>query len=229
VLVAVVLLAGVAGGGYVLLTRDDDDPSQVASDDGLSAGDSADDARPSEDTVDGPADDPAEEPDATEPTAAATTAAPPAASVTCWDGARAPNVGACSRPQGPAGLAYVFPSMADQGCETAGGSAPGRKILMQCTAYLSDGTEVTINYSQWASVSAATDHYVGKGLIATLAANGIKTFTGYTSTGVLNNAWIYEKEPYSASVYAPNRAAMTEALATVVVGRLATEVRGGAS
>lgn len=225
---AVVLLAGVVGGGYVLLTRDDDGSSEVASDDGLSIEEDDGDDDAAADVTD-PAEPSGEESEGAGATAPATTDPAPAAAVTCWDGSLASSAGACSRPQGLAGLAYVFPSMADQGCATESGSAPGRKILMQCTGYLADGTAITINYSQWASVSAAMDHYLGKGLIQTLTANGINTFTGYTSTGVLNNAWIYEKEPYSASVYAPNRAAMTEALALLVVGRLATEVRGGAS
>ena len=160
------------------------------------------------------------------PSATATPSQPVPPGATCWDGSTTASVELCSRPQGLAGLNHVFPSMAGQACATQSGSAPGRKLLVQCFDYLQDGTEIRINYSQWASVSAATEHYEGKGLVQTLAANGIYTLSGYARTGELNNAWIYQKEPYSASVYAPDQAGMTQALSTLVVGVLPDEVRG---
>jgi hypothetical protein len=230
-----VLLAGVAGGGVVLATRDDDSgPSDVAKDDRptVDDGTAGDSSTPSDpvDESDAASADP-EEPsesagvDAPSPTVTPSPAAP--AGAVCWDGSTATTVSLCSRPQGVAGLSYVFPAMPGQSCTPLTGSAPGRKILMQCFDYLPDGTQIKINYSQWASVSAASDHYVGKGL-ARSEVNGLYFFTGYAVTGELNTAWIYKKEPYSASVYAFDQTSLNLALTTLVGGRAPDEVRGTA-
>jgi hypothetical protein len=241
VVAAVVLLAGVVGGGYLLLVRDDDGSSQVARDDRTRADDSADgsssvSAAPSDGPSDGPSDQPSDQPSAdssAEPSAEAgdvpQSSAAPAATATCWDGQGAPTVGDCSRPQGLAGLRFVFPSMGGQSCREIGGSAAGRKLLLQCFDYLPDGTEIRINYSQWASVSAASAHYASKGL-ASSQANGLLFFSGPAEVGDdLNTAFIYQKEPYSASVYAPDQASMGEAFTSLVFGVPPAEVRGHAS
>ena len=235
---ALVLLAAAAGGGYAFLTRDDDNGSSDVATDRRTTDDDSSAPEPTDSGTE--VTDPADESDdastdsepsgsgveAPSATASASQPVPPGA--TCWDGSATTSVDLCSRPQGLAGLNYVFPSMAGQGCTSLSGSAPGRKLLLQCTGYLQDGTAIKINYSQWASVSAATEHYEGKGLTQTLAANGIYTFSGYANTGELNTAWIYQKEPFSASVYALDQAAMGQALSTLVKGVPPTEVRGSA-
>jgi hypothetical protein len=235
---ALVLLAAAAGGGYAFLTRDDDNgSSDVATDRRTTDDDSsaaeptdsgAESTEPADESDDASTDTDPSESGVEAPSTTATASEPVPPGATCWDGSTATSVDLCSRPQGLAGLTYVFPSMAGQGCTSLSGSAPGRKLLVQCTGHLQDGTAIKINYSQWASVSAATEHYEGKGLTQTLAANGISTFSGYANTGELNNAWIYQKEPYSASVYALDQAAMSQALSTLVIGVPPTEVRGSA-
>lgn len=227
---ALVLVAVAAGGAAVLLTRDDDgDSSDVATDrrtthDDTSAAEPSEDS--SEDSPEDEATEPPVEPD--DPSTDATAAPPPPvpAGVTCWDGSSATSVDLCSRPQGLAGLTYVFPSLAGQDCTPLSGAAVGRKILLQCTGYLQDGTAIRINYSQWASVSAATEHYQGKGLAQTGVADGRITLSGYANTGELNTAWIYQKEPYSASVYASDQAGLGQALSRLVVGVAPEDVRG---
>ena len=235
VVAALVLLAVVAGGAVAVLTRDDDAGSSDVATDRPKTDDDTTVAEPTPDSADDEATeaDPdgtgVEVPSATAApsTAAPSTAPPPApAGATCWDGSSATTVDLCSRPQGLPGLTYVFPSLAGQACTTLSGSAPGRKLLLQCTGYLQDGTAIRINYSQWASVSAATEHYQGKGLAQTGVADGRITLSGYANTGELNTAWIYQKEPYSASVYASDQAGMAQALSTLVVGVPPEQVRG---
>jgi hypothetical protein len=117
--------------------------------------------------------------------------------------------------------------MAGQTCAPTTGSAGGRKLLIECFDNLPDGTSIRINYSQWASVSAATDHYQDKGMYLS-EANGLYFLTGVTDVGELNTAWIYKKEPYSVSVYAPDQTTLDLALTTLVGGRAPDEVRGTA-
>jgi hypothetical protein len=238
---ALVLLAALVGGGIVVLTQGDDGSSEVAKDhpaiDDSQQPDDAGDDPDSDDATDESSGDATTEPAPSEsgvvtpsgtppPSAPTSASAPSAPLATCWDGSTAPAVAGCSRPQGLAGLSYVFPSMSTQDCTPIGGAAPGRKLLVQCYAHLSDGTRIKVNYSQWASVSAAIDHYEGKGLTRT-EANGLYFFGGYALTGELNSAAVYKKEPYSASVYALDQVSLSEAL-TTLVARGPDEVRGSA-
>jgi len=245
---AAVLVVGLLGaaGGYAV-TRDDDS-SDVATDRPSSAGDESDQATdaPSAEPQESDGTDDEEVPEATEsmeapeatetPEAEAPSASPSAAAVgaVCWNGSPAPSVAACPRPQGQTGLGYVFPTLNGQSCTdltTPQQRGMGRKLLIQCFDYLPDGTEIRINYSQWASVSAAYDHYDAQGLTGSqvTADNGDVArydWTGVGSDGEYKGVMLYGQEPYSSSLYAPTSQARDEALATLVTGRPVDEVRG---
>jgi hypothetical protein len=145
---------------------------------------------------------------------------------TCWDGTPAQSIDACTLPEGRAGLEYVFPSMANQSCSRLGASpAIGRTDLVQCRAYLDDGTEIKVNYSKWESVSAGRDHYDGK-LTRTSADGGAYyTWTGRAGRQY-NAAGLFVTEPFSTSVYAPTEEDLALALG-LLQGRPPDQVRGG--
>ena len=237
VLVAALVLVLVAGGGTAwFLHRDDSDATagvaQDRADEGTDAdspgqNDEADDEADHEVASAAPSESPGPS-GSGEPAPPATSSASPTPSgTTCWDGTATADVDQCSRPQGVAGLAYVFPNLSSQNCKdiTGSGDAVGRKVLMQCFVSLPDGTPVKINYSQWTYVAAAREHYTGKGM--TEADGGsLYTFAGVARDGQPNHAWVYRKEPFSASLYAPDQAALDEAVATLINARPADQVRG---
>ncbi len=232
---AVVVLALVGGGLGMVLTRDEEPQrsAEVAEDRAGSSDsetpDDSDDAAGSDGSEDsGDAGDAADEPTATPGTDAPTPASTPSpAGARCWDGTTATSVDLCSRPEGLAGLSYVFPSMAGQDCRdiTGAAHAPGRKLLLQCFDYLPDGTQIKINYSQWGSVRNGTEHYTGKGLVSS-EVSGVYVFTGVADDGQYNTVGLYVKEPYSISLYAPTQSAMTEVGAMIEPARPADQVRG---
>ena len=217
---AMLLVAAVAVGVTLVVTRDSDD--QVASDRTGSTTDPAPSATP------GPSDPaPASGSSTSTEASTPTTSTPPPPGAVCWDGSTAASVSDCSRPQGLAGLRYVFPDAASPDCTdiTGVGDAAGRKLLVQCFRYLPDGTEIKINYSQWGAVSNAVDHYAGKGLFET-EEGGFYVFTGTTGSGEANLAGVYVKEPFSASVYAPTQAALSQVSTVITPGRAPDQVRG---
>jgi hypothetical protein len=116
--------------------------------------------------------------------------------------------------------------MATQSCSGLGASpAIGRTLLVQCLAYLDDGTEIKINYSKWESVTAAQEHYDEK-LTRTSAAGGAYfTWTGRAGRQY-NAAGLFVTEPFSTSVYAPTEEDLTLALG-LLQGRPPDQVRGG--
>jgi len=225
VVVAAAVVLASAAGGYWVMTGDDDTAGTVASDRShASDEDSSVTEEPSPTAAA-----PSTAGEATSSAAAPSTASvSPAAAATCWDGSTAGSVAECSRPQGTAGLEYVFPSMTRQSCmDRSGiGEAPGRKLLIQCFDTLPDGTQIKLNYSQWGAVNNAVQHYVGKGMAQALG-GGYYGFTGLAEDGQVNAAWLYQKEPYSVSVYAPTQSALDEALGTMVQSRPPDSVRGG--
>jgi len=235
---AVVALALGLTGGY-LVTRDDDS-SEAASDSGNTSSGDESDADPSAPPSQPDDSDESEDADPETEATAAPTVAPsgepstaPVGAV-CWNGTDAESLAACSRPQGVAGLGYVFPTLNGQDCTditTPEQRGMGRKLLLQCLDYLPDGTEIRINYSQWTSVSAGFDHYETQGLARTqvYADNGdvsLFRWDGVGTDGEYKTAGLYGQEPYSSSVYAPSAAALQQALTTLVAGRPVDQVRG---
>ena len=212
VLVLAVVLLLVGGGvGAWALTRDDDSSQPAA-------------APP---VTDPPADggDLPSEGTSTDVVPSPSAVAPAVPPVTCWDGSTTERVANCSVPQGRAGLRYVFPGMRGQECSRLGASPTiDRTALVQCVAYLDDGTAIKINYSQWGSVASANDHYSGK-LDSARGPRGLQRWIGQVR-GQYNGAQVYRDEPFSTSTYAPTEAALLEALGSVAQGRQPESIRG---
>ena len=82
----------------------------------------------------------------------------------CWDGSVAEQLAQCSRPEGAAGLAWVFPNLAAQKCGAPTQTGPGVVLRILCVARLADGTRVQVGYYQWRSVRAGIAFYDGQGL-----------------------------------------------------------------
>ena len=208
-MLAVVLLLVGGGVGAWALTRDDDSSQPAA-------------APP---VTDPPAGDLPSEGTSTDVVPSPSAVAPAVPPVTCWDGSTTERVANCSVPQGRAGLRYVFPGMRGQECSRLGASPTiDRTALVQCVAYLDDGTAIKINYSQWGSVASANDHYSGK-LDSARGPRGLQRWIGQVR-GQYNGAQVYRDEPFSTSTYAPTEAALLEALGSVAQGRQPESIRG---
>ena len=171
----------------------------------------------------------AESPAAESPTSSGATAPPEPAAVTCWDGAPAAALPACSRPEGVEGLEHVFPSLEGQECRApVRGGEPGRVLLLRCTASLEDGSKVLVSYAQWDTVADATAHFDGKGLDRADSPE-VLGWSGESDgpDPLWNAAFVYRDEPFSASWFAATTEEVALALDTgLVEGRPADEVRG---
>lgn len=145
---------------------------------------------------------------------------------TCWDDVRVARLADCSQPDGQAGLRYVFPSLRGQSCQSSGGPTDiGLVLRFRCSDELNDGTQVTIDYSQWASVEDGVAHYDGLRLTRADAAD-IYGWSG-SSEGLPTAAFVYRSDPFSVSWSASTTEALSSALSTAVVeGRPPGEVRG---
>ncbi len=74
----------------------------------------------------------------------------PTGDVQCWNGERAGSVAACGVPTNVRGLAWVFPSSDDDGCDPPTGKAGATRIVDRfCAVSLADGGGVQVHYSQW--------------------------------------------------------------------------------
>ncbi len=143
----------------------------------------------------------------------------------CWTGRRVPNLNECTTPTGREGLAYIFPAMSSQRCQTISSTPQiGRSRLVKCFDLLPSGERITINYSQWRSVALGRAHYGSKlpggGLV-----NGSYVWRGPVN-GEYNIAGQYANAPFSVSVYGPSEAKVLEALTSVVRARPPAEIRG---
>jgi hypothetical protein len=166
------------------------------------------------DDGDDPGDDRAGEPQAQRSTTAPETSAPtpepsptappPAPAVRCWDGTSAEKVADCSRPDGPAGLAWVFPNLSGQKCGAPTQTGPGVVLRILCTDRLADGTRVQIGYYQWQSVRAGIAFYDGQGLTRA-DDGGFLRWTGASGgpSGTAKSAALYGNAPFSLTVTLP--------------------------
>jgi hypothetical protein len=128
----------------------------------------------------------------------AETSAPPAAQARCWDASTAPTVEECSMPDGPAGLAWVFPQLPGQQCKPPTSVGNGVVVRVLCQATLPDGSAVRLGYFQWESVDAAVAYYDGQGL----GRNDVGSFHGWTARlgNRTKKAVVYGEAPYSRTL-----------------------------
>jgi hypothetical protein len=145
-----------------------------------------------------------------QPTPAPTTAptTPVAPAVRCWDGSSAERVADCSRPDGAAGLAWVFPNLAGQKCGDPTQTGPGVVLRVLCVDRLADGTRVQVGYYQWQSVRAGIAFYEGQGL-ARADSGGVLRWTGASAgpPDIAKTAALYGNAPFSLTVTLPANAA----------------------
>ena len=147
----------------------------------------------------------------------------PAPQVRCWDGSVAEQPAQCSRPDGEAGLAWVFPNLAAQKCGAPTQTGAGVVLRILCVARLADGTRVQVGYYQWRSVRAGIAFYDGQGL-ARADEGGFHRWTGASGqTG--KSAVLYAQAPFSVTATFPGaQAAAVDA--EILVLRPADQLRG---
>lgn len=129
-------------------------------------------------------------------------AAGPSSAIRCWDGTGEQAVDDCSFPDGAAGLAWVFPHLAEQRCGQPTRTGPGVVLRILCSARMSDGSRVQLGYYQWESVEAGTAVYDAQGLQST-EANGFLSWTGREGD-TLKSVLLYADAPFSQTVTLPN-------------------------
>ncbi|PWN01113.1 hypothetical protein DJ010_19875 [Nocardioides silvaticus] len=215
-LVAAAVVAALigAGGVMLLLGGDDDEPTEAKERSRAGAGTATDDAPTS--------------PANTEPSNTGATKEPP--QFRCWNGDGPVNrLADCPLPSGPDGMAWVFPSVLDDGCSVRAGAA--RATEADCIE-LVEGSEVRFHYSEWRS-RAALEAYYGRnetGAVGTLAGNPDLTVVEVISRdpAVDYKVAIYYEDPstlWSVTVYAADQAQFFYAEGKVEARRL-KQIRG---
>jgi hypothetical protein len=164
------------------------------------------------------------------PSETASESATPAAPYACWDGAAAAQLADCSAPSGEAGLAWLFPAMADARCgkaNAAGGEGVVTRVL--CVYRASDGTRVQLGYFEWASVDAAAAFYAAQGLVPTDAADGTtRTYAG-TQGATTKTGTLYLGAPFSVTATYPSGVTLTPEDQAALAPRPASELSGVAA
>ena len=156
-----------------------------------------------------------------------TPTAAPAAAVRCWDGSTADQVARCSLPDGAAGLAWVFPRLADQKCGAATQTGPGVVLRILCVDRLADGTRVQVGYYQWKSVRAGIAFYGGQGLDRSDEGE-LHRWTGSSDgpAGTAKSALLYAHAPFSLTVTLPAAAQGAPDAGALLVVRPPEQLRG---
>lgn len=150
--------------------------------------------------------------------------AAPAAAVSCWDGSAADQVAQCSRPEGAAGLAWVFPRLADQKCGAPTQAGPGVALRILCVDRLADGTRVQVGYYQWQSVRAGIGFYDGQGLSRSDEGE-VHRWTG-RSGDTVKSALLYAHAPFSLTVTLPAAAQDAPDAPALIAVRPPEQLRG---
>jgi hypothetical protein len=158
------------------------------------------------------------------PTQEPTPTAAPATGVRCWDGSAAEQVSQCSRPDGEAGMAWVFPTMAEQKCGAPTQTGPGVALRILCIDRLGDGTRVQVGYYQWQSVRAGIAFYDGQGLTRA-DDGGFYRWTG-GSAGTAKSAALYANAPFSLTLTLPATAQLGPGDERVFALRPPDQLRG---
>jgi len=145
----------------------------------------------------------------------------PVNTVTCWDGAGAPNRDSCSMPSGRDGMGTVFPSLSDQCSGGSGKSVSGKAEVYEC-----DFGNYTVRYSRWVKGSDRYGYLNSANPGYTSAVWWIDgTFAGRTWTSVEADPseaqpyqWsaAYRYFPYTVSVEGRDAAARSAGIAHVV-------------
>ena len=148
----------------------------------------------------------------------------PAPAVRCWDGATADQAAQCTRPQGEAGMAWVFPNLAGQKCGAPTQTGPGVALRILCVDRLSDGTRVQVGYYEWQSVRAGIEFYDGQGLAHT-EDGGFHRWTG-GSADTAKSATLYANAPFSLTVTLPVASQGAPELADLLAVRPPDRLRG---
>lgn len=153
------------------------------------------------------------------------------ATVLCWDGRTSSTVGRCGLPQGPEGLAWVFPSFSatQDRCRPAS-RAPEYAVIAsyECFETIGD-TPVTITYDQVTDLDA-TMRWFNTDLDAERtplpgADGGRLRYTDVTALPVRISG-TYLSYPYVVSVFAPTRHLALRAWRSLVQHRPPQSVRG---
>ena len=162
-----------------------------------------------------------------------TPAPPPAPDVTCWDGTRTTARSACGLPEGARGLAWVFPSFAEDRalCHKARPNPKSYPVTHSFVCFeRALGKPVTITYDQIADVDR-----VERWLLKRVGKDNRRIITGpdggriIFSDGRVRPARItgmYGDFPYVVSVYAESPPAAVEAWRSIVKQRPPQHVRG---
>lgn len=142
---AAIVAALIGAGGVVLLFgNSDDDPS---------ASDRSSDDR---DDVDAAATTPVDDQTATETATVSESATGDPETFRCWNGGAVARLADCTSPTGTSGLAWVFPSSADNTCSSSVGVQ--RPTEVDCSPLVA-GTPVRFHYSEWRSRAALEAYY----------------------------------------------------------------------
>lgn len=159
------------------------------------------------------------------PSASASTSAEPAR-FRCWDGTRVPRLADCTRPEGPEGLAYVYPSLAEQSCrEPEDRPAEGLVLLVRCTDELADGTRVRVEYAAWETVDDAAARFDAEPDLTRSELSGGIVWGGEVD-GLPTAVGLFVAEPFSLTVLAPTPEQLDEALETITSTRSPDQLRG---
>lgn len=78
----------------------------------------------------------------------------------CWNGPEVQALSSCTQPTGRSGSSWVFPGAAKvPNCSRLSRSTPGFIEGWGCTIRTADGTNKSITFIRWSSVTAATDYF----------------------------------------------------------------------
>lgn len=154
----------------------------------------------------------------------------PEAAYRCWDGSPASQLADCSRPEGEAGLRWVFPATAHERCAPPTEAGDGAVLRMVCRHVTGAGARIQVGYFQWRSVGAAIRFYDGQGLDRSEQTGPGGEVTGYqwsgTRGGVLKVVTLYGQEPYSSTGTMPTDTVLTADDLADFAARPAEEIRG---
>ena len=151
--------------------------------------------------------------------------------VRCWDGSREAALKSCSRPRGLKGLRWVFPRQQQQPCV----EEPSSRLRLRfydCQLSLSDGTPVTMHYTEWTATGRGISNYrYARGREEERFARGvygwtIRTPEDRTGSGRFKAAFMYQHAPYSVTLYAGSAAARVRAIKELLELRPTEELRG---
>jgi hypothetical protein len=158
---------------------------------------------------------------------------PPPSGGTCWDGRETTSLKLCGLPEGPRGLAWVFPSYAEERvlCHKARPNSDSYPVLESYVCFQRAlGQPVTVTYDRvedparvqrWLLLRVGPDH-----MRTVPGPNGGRCIFKDGRSEPARITGMYQRFPYVVSVYADTPQAASRAWRVLVEQRPEQEIRG---